>query len=195
VSAVALIVVAIVVIVAGFFYYQKNNQYTDWETYTNEKFQYEISYPEEKFILETEFGSPTESGIRDIGILELREQFWKDYSDIIKPRNPKVSWIVNLNTDSINDECNNYSSAPGATEETISGKKFTVREVVSSDDIGYGGAYNKVYNYKGNDRCFLIWTGIGLRNFEANSPKPDTKLNEIQEILKEVVKTFSINNL
>lgn len=197
--------IAVLIIAAGIVFYiteyertdkqggESNQESTGWQTYANKAFGYSISYPKDQFILNEVNNPVVESPTRDIGELELKPEFWIEYSDLVGPtRNPKIFWIVNKDTESINDECVRYSENPNQAMQLISDKRFIVGEAVSSNDIGEGGTYLKDYIHKSNDRCFLIEANIAVQSYEDNVPTVNPRLQTLLARLENIVISFEI---
>lgn len=160
-----------------------------YKSYENEDFGYEISYPIDKFILDTVDNPVIESETRDVGELKLKEEYWSRYDSL---QNPKISWIVNLNEDSKDSECGYSTNLSNAEVKIISGDEWKIKEMISGNDIGNDGNYYKEYYFKGKGRCFLVFTHMNLLNSEFDLSNINSGVLEIQKMLDDVVSSFVI---
>ncbi len=105
---------------------------------------------------------------------------------------PKVSWIINTDMTSINDECKDYSNYLNTITEIINGREWKVREGVYSHNVGQVGTYRREYSFVGGGKCALVSTYIRLNSYEDNTSELNVRLDVVQKILEEVAETFAV---
>ena len=185
-------IIGLFIITGGAYYLIFINSATSLniQKYENTDFGYEITYPENIFTLDTVDNPAIESETRDIGELKLNERYWVKYSSTL--RNPKISWIVNLDENSISNECGYSTNLFEAESKMISGKEWRMKEIVSGNGFGGGANYYKNYYYKGEDKCVLLFTHMSLNSANDNSPELTEEVLETQKMLEDALYNFAI---